>query len=213
MKRTFRHILLVFLTIGGLFGCSRAPGNAPVHPVEAHDPAVLMEMAAALAARGESNRAEQYYVAALQAGADPKEVYPPLVETCIQAGRFGSALQHAERHLRDAPEDLRLLRLAASLSEALGHQRAANEYALQIAQLPNRGAEDELFLGAYFDRQRMSEKATEHLERYLARTSAENQEPWVRPTLKRLAQTSPQPADSLATLLPLPESTNGGQAE
>jgi tetratricopeptide (TPR) repeat protein len=209
MTMNLGRILLLFWAFAGLVGCSSSRGEVPNYPSDLRDPAALLKVAATFAARGESNRAEQYYVAALQAGAEPAEVYPSLVDACIQAGRLGSALQHAERHLRDAPDDLRLLRLSASLSEALGHVDAAREYAEQIARQSERGIEEELFLGAFFQRQQLEQRAQVHLKRYLALAQEEDQEPWVVPTLKRLEARALGRAEDVARLLDEPEMAAG----
>jgi len=85
----------------------------------------LVERGRGFAAVGDSTRAEEYLAAALDAGADPKEVLPLLLEVCVQTGRYRSAILHAENHLRKHPDDMRTLFVLGTLYAALGENKEA----------------------------------------------------------------------------------------
>jgi thioredoxin-like negative regulator of GroEL len=80
----------------------------------------LLEKGRLFAERGQSLRAEQYFLAAREAGAAPGEVLVLLVDTCIKSGRYRSALSHVEARLLDAPFDQALRELAIALRRTLG---------------------------------------------------------------------------------------------
>jgi tetratricopeptide (TPR) repeat protein len=85
----------------------------------------LVARGRAFAAVGDTTRAEEYLSAALEQGADPKEVLPPLLQVCVQTGRYRSAIQHAENHLRRHPEDIRTRFVLGTLYAALGETKEA----------------------------------------------------------------------------------------
>ena len=65
----------------------------------------LLDRGKAFAAVGDTTRAEEYLTAALDQGADARQVMPLLLEVCVRTGRYRSAIQHGEDHLRKHPED------------------------------------------------------------------------------------------------------------
>src|SRR4051812_5964912 len=67
----------------------------------------LVDRGKAFAAVGDTTRAEEYLAAALDQGADPRDVLPLLLQVCVSTGRYRSAIQHAENHLRKHPNDMR----------------------------------------------------------------------------------------------------------
>jgi hypothetical protein len=72
-------------------------------------------------------RAEQYYLAAVDAGVPDADVFPLLVETCIESGRFRSALSHVEARLLEQPDSPALLKLSSALRQTLGLERARRD--------------------------------------------------------------------------------------
>lgn len=97
------------------------------------DADTLLERGKAFAAIGDHTRAEEYLASALDAGADPREVLPLLMEVCVKTGRYRSAIQHGENHLRRHPNDhhtrIMVGALYAALDEAK-HARAQLERVL-----------------------------------------------------------------------------------
>ena len=85
----------------------------------------LLDRGKAFAAIGDTTRAEEYFAAALDQGADPRAVMPLLLQVCVQTGRYRSAIQHAENHLRKHPDDLRTRFVVGTLYSAIGETKDA----------------------------------------------------------------------------------------
>jgi uncharacterized protein HemY len=85
----------------------------------------LLDRGKGFAQLGDSTRAEEYLAAALEAGADPKEVMPLLLSVCVQTGRYRSAIQHAEGQLRKHPDDVRTKFVLGTLYAAVGDNKEA----------------------------------------------------------------------------------------
>src|SRR5690242_11039423 len=101
--------------IVAVFSCLFAVGCGPATPAEKAQADMatfrreattdnLLERGKAFAAIGDTTRAEEYLAAALDQGADPQKVMPLLLQVCVQTGRYRSAIQHAENHLRKHPD-------------------------------------------------------------------------------------------------------------
>lgn len=101
----------------------------------------LVERGKAFWSVGDTTRAEDYLTAALDQGADPKQVLPLLLEICVQTGRYRSAIQHAETHLRRHPDDTRTRFVLGTLYAAIGETKDAKT-ALEevVAQRPDEPA-------------------------------------------------------------------------
>lgn len=98
----------------------------------------LVDRGRAFAAVGDTTRAEEYLAAALEQGADAREVLPQLLEVCVQTGRYRSAIQHAENHLRRHPDDLRTRFVVGTLYAAIGETKdAKRELATVVEKRPN----------------------------------------------------------------------------
>jgi uncharacterized protein HemY len=85
----------------------------------------LLDRGKAFAAIGDHTRAEEYLAAALDQGADPRETLPLLLNVCVQTGRYRSAIQHAENHLRKHPDDVRTRFVVGTLYAAIGETKDA----------------------------------------------------------------------------------------
>lgn len=116
--------------VGGTCGCG------PVTPAEKAQADMatfrkeattenLVDRGKAFAAVGDTTRAEEYLSAALDQGATPNEVLPLLLQVCVQTGRYRSAIQHAENHLRKHPEDVRTRFVLGTIYSAIGETRDA----------------------------------------------------------------------------------------
>jgi len=85
----------------------------------------LVERADAAASVGDMTRAEQYYVAAIEAGGLEKPLVKRLLLVCVADQRYPVAAQYAEQYLRRHPRDWEISFAAASIQAALGqHQQA-----------------------------------------------------------------------------------------
>lgn len=98
----------------------------------------LVERGRGFAAVGDYTRAEEYLAAALEQGANPRKVLPQLIEICVHTGKFRSAIQHAENHLRRHPDDVRTRFVAATLHAALNETREAQKQLQTVVEVrPN----------------------------------------------------------------------------
>ena len=101
-------------------------------------PEKLLERGKGFAQVGDMTRAEEYLGAALEAGAPPREALPLLFTVCVQSGRYRSAIQYAENHLRRHPDDMRTRFVLGTLYAAVGENKAAEDELVKvIAARPN----------------------------------------------------------------------------
>lgn len=70
--------------------------------------------------RGDTQRAESYFVAAWRGGAPQERVLPRLLELCVATGQLRAGLEYVERALRERPGEPRLRVLRVILLWALG---------------------------------------------------------------------------------------------
>jgi len=127
----------------GAFGCS-APTSRVERGIETMQrestPGKLGAHGDAAAALGDMTRAEQYYMAALQAGGDKARLVRRLVAVCVVDGRYPVALEYAEHYLQDHPGDIDVRYVTATLRLATGDdKRAMDELALVAKARPQFG--------------------------------------------------------------------------
>jgi tetratricopeptide (TPR) repeat protein len=87
----------------------------------------LMARGDASAAIGDMIRAEQYFVSALKAGGDERELVRRLLVVCAADQRYPAAAEYAEQYLHRHPGDVDLRFAAASIEAAVGNNRRARE--------------------------------------------------------------------------------------
>ncbi len=135
-------VVVATITLGAL-GCSPAgspPDKATVVTTfqKEQAPDKLFAEGKALAALGDSVRAEQYLAAALVGGGDDKAITPLLVQVCVNDGRLRSAIEYAEPYVRKHPDDVRARYLLGTLYGGIGaFDRARAEYEAVIAAKPD----------------------------------------------------------------------------
>lgn len=135
-------VVVATITLGAL-GCSPAgspPDKATVVTTfqKEQAPDKLFAEGKALAALGDSVRAEQYLAAALAGGGDDKAITPLLVQVCVNDGRLRSAIEYAEPYVRKHPDDVRARYLLGTLYGGIGaFDRARVEYEAVIAAKPD----------------------------------------------------------------------------
>lgn len=123
-------LLSVVFAFSGL-GCAAAPANkaqadmATLRRETTIDK--LVDRGKAFAMVGDMTRAEEYFTAALEQGANPHEVLPLVLDVCVRTGRYRSAAQHAENQLRKHPDDVSTRFVLGTLYVALGEPRQARE--------------------------------------------------------------------------------------
>lgn len=97
-------------------------------------PERLFERGKGFALVGDSTRAEEYFVAAIEHGADGRQVVPHLLEICVRDGRYRVAIEYAEQHLAKYPKDLETRFVLGTLYAALGdsaHAKSQVELVIQ----------------------------------------------------------------------------------
>ncbi|HEX5659455.1 MAG TPA: tetratricopeptide repeat protein [Polyangiales bacterium] len=119
--------------------------------------------------RGDSLRAQQYYVSALQEGYDSHELMPRLLRLYVADGQYRLAIARAKETLDEHGEDLVLRLLLAELYRATELDvPAEQEYQHVLAQQPNN-ARAHLELALLLQHAgRDVGRADEHLRAYLA---------------------------------------------
>lgn len=106
--------------------------------VDEQSPDKLLARGKAFYAAGDLTRAEQYYAAALQAGAPEREVLPLLLRVCVEASRFQVAIEYAEPVLKRHPEDWQLRMVVGALYAAVGQNvTARTHYETVVEQHPD----------------------------------------------------------------------------
>jgi tetratricopeptide (TPR) repeat protein len=143
---------LCLLLAFGAFGC------APPTPAEAAQKDMqvfkressverLVERGRGFAAVGDYTRAEEYLAAALEQGADARKILPELLEICVHTGKFRSAIQHAENHLRRHPDDVRTRFVVATLYAALNETKEAKKQLQTVVEVRPNEAKAHYALG------------------------------------------------------------------
>ena len=166
--------LSLLLTIAPL----AAAGCAPPTPAESaqKDMAVfnrestierLVDRGRGFAAVGDYTRAEEYLAAALEQGADPRKILPQLIEICVHTGKFRSAIQHAENHLRRHPDDVRTRFVAATLHAALNETREAQKQLQTVIEVRPNEAKAHYALGVLARDTEDAGAADRHFREYL----------------------------------------------
>ncbi len=90
-------------------------------------PARLQERGEAAARVGDLTRAEQYFVAARDAGGDERVLTTRLLVVCVTDGRYPAAASYGEDFLRKHPGDVEIEFALASVDIALGNLKRAGE--------------------------------------------------------------------------------------
>jgi FimV-like protein len=97
-------------------------------------PQRLLERGDVAARGGDLTRAEQYYVSALQVGADERLVTTKLLLVCVTDGRFPSAEDYGEDYLRRHPGDTEIRYALATVYIARGELQQARESLEQVVE-------------------------------------------------------------------------------
>lgn len=123
------HIALVLGLALALGACTPRPGDkmvANARAIQAEEtPEKLLARGRAFASVGDNGRAEQYFAAALDRGADPRVALPLLMRACAEEKRYRAAIDYAEPQLKKRPGDHRLRFVVASFYASTGDHAAA----------------------------------------------------------------------------------------
>lgn len=85
----------------------------------------LLARGKAFAGVADWTRAEQYLAAAIDGGADEREVMPMLLQVCVEDRRYRVAVGYAEEFLRRHPADVPMHYVLATLDAAVGDAPSA----------------------------------------------------------------------------------------
>ena len=89
-------------------------------------------------AAGDTTRAEQYILAAVDRGYPSRAGTVALLEICIESDRYDTALHHGRRFLLERPDDWQLRYVVATLHVAVGeHSRARAQLERVIEDQPS----------------------------------------------------------------------------
>ncbi|MCB9598988.1 MAG: tetratricopeptide repeat protein [Sandaracinus sp.] len=164
--------VLAFLGALTAVGCggstpreSRPAMPDPLGDVQAEE---LYGHGAALAQQGDTVRAEQYVVAAIERGYPVGDALPLLIEVCVASNRLSSALSHAEPFLREHPGQWPLRHVVGTLYLGLGRvDDAQREFERVVSEAPD-AAMPHFHLGMLlYETRGDRDAARPHLERYL----------------------------------------------
>jgi Tfp pilus assembly protein PilF len=157
------------VAVVALCGCAgsqlRASEPAEEHVLSAKQ---LVEIARELDRRGDSARAEQYWMEALDRGAPDDVVLPHLFSAYVRDRQYRLAAQRAEDHLRRHPSSLRVRLLLAALYQAVeDYARAVHQYRAIVRLEPTRADVHFALATALASEGQDHSGADDHYRRYL----------------------------------------------
>lgn len=130
--------------------------------------AQLIEVARELERRGDSLRAEQYWMEALDRGAPADVVLPHLFKAYVRDRQYRLAAQRAEDHLRRHPNSTRVRLLLAALYQAVDdYPQAVRQYRAVVRHEPQRADAHYALATALVEEGHDRSGADEHYRRYL----------------------------------------------
>jgi hypothetical protein len=104
-------------------------------------------------------------------------------------------MRYVDNRLKNDPENPEVLRLAASLREALGHVRQAWGHVARLERVTALSPEQLLYLAEFYERQDgPPQRSMELYVSYRGRVPADQQEPWVDAAVRRLERQLVGPA-------------------
>jgi tetratricopeptide (TPR) repeat protein len=128
----------------------------------------LMEVARELERRGDTLRAEQYWMEALERGAPPDDVLPRLLSAYVRDRQYRLAAQRAEDHLRRYPSSVRVRLLLAALYQAVDdYAKAVAQYHIVVRSDPKRADAHYALATALESQGHDHASADAHYRRYL----------------------------------------------
>ena len=163
-----RGVRALCLSLVWAWGCAASQTMVEGQEAAAEEGQELLRRGLSLEHMGRLVSAEQYLVAARQAGADARDVLPALVRVCLDAARPTRALEHTRDALRRAPTDAQLWTLAAALAWGLGRTPEADRYLRQAGSLPSPPAETTYWQGRVAAREGRLADAARSYSAYLA---------------------------------------------
>ena len=123
------RIALAVLACATLAACAPSRSEQVARDVSViaaeHRPDTLTQRGLAFAQLGDMTRAEQYLVAALDAGAPADIILPKLLVVCIASSHYRAGIEYASPELQRDPENASLRFVVAELEALTGDASAA----------------------------------------------------------------------------------------
>jgi Tfp pilus assembly protein PilF len=123
------RIVLAALASATLAACAPSRSEQVARDVSViaaeHRPDTLLQRGLAFAQLGDMTRAEQYLVAAIDAGAPAAIVLPKLLMVCIASSHYRAGIEYAAPELQRDPENASLRFVVAELEALTGDASAA----------------------------------------------------------------------------------------
>jgi tetratricopeptide (TPR) repeat protein len=161
--------VLAVILAWSAFGCAGSQLRAAASPEgPSLSTAQLIEVAQELERRGDSLRAEQYWMEALDRGAPSDVVLPHLFSAYVRDRQYRLAAQRAEDHLRRHPNSTRVRLLLAALYQAVDdYAQAVRQYRVVVRSEPQRADAHYALATALVEQGHDRSGADEHFRRYL----------------------------------------------
>jgi len=139
--KTSRSWMFAFSMLACATGCGASAGEqlrADVKELQKeHTADKLVERGRAFASIGDFTRAEEYFTAAMDAGAPPRKVMPMLVKACLSDNRLRSVIQYSEGYLAKFPDDVATRFVYGTVLYAVGdYSQAKTELARVTVEKP-----------------------------------------------------------------------------
>jgi len=150
-----------------LSGCATSTPAPQAGPTDTSDAASLFRWGHEAAKQGDTVRAEQYLSMALDRGFDEKKVLPIMLRVCLSSHRLRAALNHAERYLREHPDDQSLRYLVATIHLSLGQVDQAHVDLNHLLHINPANANAHYLLGVLESSGVSSTRANAHFREYL----------------------------------------------
>jgi tetratricopeptide (TPR) repeat protein len=171
IRATATCALIATIALAGLTGCVQPQLRAAEPLAQDSLPlsnAQLLEVARELERRGDSLRAEQYYVLALERGAPADEVLPRLLAAYVRDRQYRLAAQRAEDYLAKHPRSVRVRLILAALCEATGDYAEAVTHYQRVVHSEPSGPDAHFALASVLVEQGHDRAtADQHFRRYL----------------------------------------------
>lgn len=165
---------------------------------EEQAPDKLLARGRGFASVGDLTRAEEYLVAALDAGADPRATMAALLDVCVRAGKYRVAIQYAEAFLKQHPGDDGTRFVLGTLHAAVGDVAAARQELERVVTSRPRDTRARWTLAVLLRDQAQDPVAADpHFRAYLdAEPRGAHAEEARESLLRRIEPAAPGPADA-----------------
>jgi tetratricopeptide (TPR) repeat protein len=160
-------LALIALALAGCAKNSEVKANLQTFNNE-RTPDKLLARGKAFAALGDTTRAEEYYAAALEAGAPDRDVVPLLLEVCVRDQRYRVAIEYARSYIDKHPDDIQCRYILGTLYQAVGDGKSARtELEAVVTRAPDRADPHFALALVLRDDERDLVAAESHFKEYL----------------------------------------------